>query len=311
MAAIAGLRKEKVRSVILCRDREFKAKSVSFLNGAAFPAEKTTVEDIEDAVDAINRDDLMLNFVIDGSMFSPHDLEKALSRFANVCRNPDVKVLCIIDEAQAEDKERYQAIFKKLFLERPPLRQAQFNRAFHSKKAKRKPNVAAPLQAGDNGLPTEQRKGPALTLIETSVHIKDTITMINDIAKDRSNLQQVIDIGQRFNGLIGAFHFFGNKEGYPKLRHLAEIIDAIGRTYEGTDRTEIDSTHYQILVDAAKCSYLILKDMRDGQGVRPDRLASHDELAERFEALEGIKIRANENQEDIDRMLDEQLKESS
>ena len=59
---IAGLRK-KVRSVILCTDREFKAKAVAFLNGAAFPAEKTTVEDIELAIDTLNQNEIMLNFV--------------------------------------------------------------------------------------------------------------------------------------------------------------------------------------------------------------------------------------------------------
>ena len=50
MSALAGIQKEKIRSVIMCTEREFKSKAVLFLNAAAFPAEKTTVDNIEEAV---------------------------------------------------------------------------------------------------------------------------------------------------------------------------------------------------------------------------------------------------------------------
>ena len=105
MTGVAGLRKERVRSVIICKDREFKAKAVQMLNGAAFPAEKFTVDNVADAVDRINSDATALNLVIDGSMWSPDVLQSQLEELGNRLSNEQAKVLCYLDEAQENEEE--------------------------------------------------------------------------------------------------------------------------------------------------------------------------------------------------------------
>ena len=129
--------------------------------------------------------------------------------------------------------------------------------------------------------------------------------------KDRSNLTKVVEVGQRFNGLIGAFHFFGSKEGYPNLRELAEMIDGIGRTYEGTEKTELEESHLNFLKAAARCSYLILKDLRDDNPISPEHLTKHDELAETFAAFADIRVRHNVDQSSVDEIIDAQVKKTS
>lgn len=304
------LKKEKVRSVIICKDREFRAKTIQFLNAAAFPAEKSSCEVMGEAIDKINDSDLCLNVVIEGGMYSPDGLEQAILQLADGCHNPDVNVLVYLDEAQLAEKDRFEELYPKLFLEREPQMQSQFNRAFHTKKMKTNLSDIAPIidEGFKNKEATEQKqkfKTNALSIIETSAHIKDTIEMINDLGKRKYDLPLVVEIGQRFNGLIGAFHFFGNKEGYPKLRHLAEIIDSIGRTYENSSEEEIKEHHWNILVSAAKCSYLLLKDMRDGEGVKQENLDLHSKLTADFESMNDVRIRENFDQDEVDKMISE------
>lgn len=309
MAAISGIQKEKVQSVILCKDREFKSRAVHFLKGAAFPAEKIAVDRVEDVVSQVNSNLMMLNVVFDGSMFSPHDLEENIKHFASKCTNSDVKLLVFLDTAQANERERYDSLYDPMYIEEKPLEQAHFNRAFHGRKAKVNTRDLGPTTPASNTNDTPKQNG-SLSLIEASAHIKETIEMINSLSKDRSQLAAVVNIGQRFNGLIGAFYYFANKEGFPKLLHLAEIIDAIGRTYESTDRTEISEKHYNLLVEAAKCSYILLKDLREEKGINPASIIAHDKLSLEFKSLDDIKRREISDQETVDEIVSNGLKTS-
>ena len=109
---------------------------------------------------------------------------------------------------------------------------------------------------------------------------------------------------------MGAFKFFGRQGGYPYLGTLAEMIDTISRTYAEDSGKELHKDHYQLLVDAARCSYLILKDMRDGRSIPPDRIQTHAALAKRFTANKDLKFKENKTQTEVDEIID-QLKQSS
>lgn len=311
MSRITGLTKERVKSIIVCKDREFKAKAVQLLNGAAFPSEKYTVNSISDATDRANHDRTVLNLVIDGSMFSPDSLEEALQELERLNTNDQLNLLCILDEAQQEVKERYSEIFSRTFLEHFPLSQAHFNRAFHSKKSTRQSNIMHPPLENLEQVATVQPKAPALSIIETSKHLKDTIEMINQLKKDPSNIESALHIGQRFNGLIGAFHFFGSKEGFPKLRELAEMIDTVCRSYESQQHSLVEEEHLNFITEAAKCSYLILKDLRNGSAITSDQLLEHIKLVDQFKQLGNIRRRQNEDQQSVDKIIDAVIKKSS
>ena len=304
--AIVGVNKNKLRSVIICQSREFKAKAVSMLNGAAFPAEKFTFANFEEGIERLNSDRLVQNLVIEGAMLSPDKLKAALTEFAKDCYNENIKALVYLDEAQQAEAQAFKKILPKAKFAPLPLMQAHFNGTFHDK---------ASSNGGQKKVPAKKATSPKssaqLSLIEASAHIKDTIDMINDLIRDRGNLELVAQIAQRFNGLIGAFHFFNNKAGYPQLRSLAELIDAVGRTYEDSQQTEIKGDHFQILVDAARCSYLILKDMRDGKDIGQERLTSHQKLINTFHEQKDLKRRQSQNQSEVDSMIAEALQKSS
>mgnify|MGYP000268151322 CR=1 FL=1 len=63
-----------------------------------------------------------------------HLQEKYLQQIESGLVNESVNVLCFMDDAQIQEEERFQDLVKHLFIESFPLRQAHFNRAFHSKK---------------------------------------------------------------------------------------------------------------------------------------------------------------------------------
>ncbi len=311
MTRIAGLTKERVKSVIVCKDREFKAKAVHLLNGAAFPSEKYTVATLEHALDYINSDRTILNLVIDGSMFSPDALENTLQELERSNCNEQVNLLCMLDDAQIKEEERFEKIFCRTFLEHFPMLQSHYNRAFHSKKTTRQSNILhPPLEHQEEEI--RQNKPPSLSIIETSKHLKDTVDMINQLHKSRTYLESIRDIGQRFNGLIGAFHFFGSKKGFPKLRELAEMIDSVCRSYQpGSSAQEVSSEHLTFITEAAKCSYLILKDLRDGSTITDEHMQQHQKLADAFSKLKDVKIRNNEDQQSVDDIIDAQINKSS
>ena len=308
--ALTQLKKDKITSVIICESRPFKAKAVNYIHGAAYPAEKKTVDNMKDAITIINGDKFCHILVIDATNFKDEDLMDGLKKLRIKNKNEELRLLLYLDEAKLGDKETYEKLFKRTSLASFPIKQQDFNRAFHQRKPKIDPN-ATPKKKEKAKEPEANSSHSATSLIETSNHIKDTIDMINSLVKDRSNFELLADISQRFNGLIGAFRFFGGKEGYPLLGHLAEIIDTVGRSYEESDAKEIETEHFQLIVDAARCSYLILKDMREGRGVIPKRLKQHQDLSKAFSSLSNIKFKENFNQSEVDQLLEEQLKLSS
>ena len=308
---VVGVKKDKVQSVILTQERDFKARAVTLFKGAAFPAEKRAFDNMGACLDMISQYELVHNFVIDARPYKLKELIKDLEFLSETAHDEDMKVLIYLDDDLLEEKEKFENIYDKTFVASFPLKQADFNRAFHAKKAKVNPKSILAANVEFNDQSEEQSHAPknsgnsgALSLVETSQHIKDTIIMINTIAKDRTDLKVLADVGQRFNGLIGAFKFFGKKEGYPHLGNLAEMIDTISRSYQSDEASEIEASHYQLLVDAARCSYLILKDMREGGGIKEERIKSHGALAMRFKKQGNLRFKENKSQAEVDEILE-------
>ncbi len=295
--ARVGLRKEQIKSILLCKDREFKRKTIAFLNNSAFAAEKFAVEEMSDALEILERDLDIENFVFDASPFNIEDLRKLLDLYQRRSKNPDVRVLVYLDEAyQSKDKDLITQFIPKAQIFFLPPAQIHFNKTFHGGRAIPDPPA---------GNEPQDKSAPALTLIETSSHIKDTVDLLNSVSKDKSRLDILKQIGQKFNGIIGTFSFFVQKGGYGKVKDLATIIDDISRTYEESeDSKELTDKHWQLLMESAKALYLILKDLRENRQITASYLEKANGLIAIYQKDTDIRKRASQSQEEVDRIID-------
>ncbi|NRA64823.1 MAG: hypothetical protein HRU19_10105 [Pseudobacteriovorax sp.] len=303
MVKLVGRRKERIKSVIVCKDREFKAKSVILLNGAAFPADKYSVERPEEALNHIDNDETVMNVVFEGSMYSAHDLEENLKKFAPLNEKEDVNFLCYVGESESADMEKWSGLIPRGVFTTFPLKQSDFNRAFHGKKAARKPSITHPDFKEAEKTP---RRTGSLSAVEASQHLKETVDYINQIAKDAQNKAAMVHIGQRFNGLVGAFHYFGSKEGYSELRQLAECIDAVSRTYEHDDVTEVDPEHFSFIKRAAVSSYKYLQHLREQKDISDVLKAESKGIISEFHLLKGVAELEKIDQNTVDQLIETQ-----
>jgi len=320
--ARAGLRKEQVKSIIVTKDREFKRKAIAFLNGSAFAAEKFSVEKMNDGIDVLERDGDCVNIVFDGCGLASEDLRNQLESFAKRCKNNEARLMVYLDEnSQHSEKDIALKMVPHAHIFFMPMAQVHFNKAFHG--AKLFPEVTGPTANQQAGAPREaeshgkdQKESggsskASLTLIETSAHIKETVDMLNAVSKDKARIDTVRTIGQRFNGLIGAFSFFGNAAGYPKLRDLSTIIDDISRTYREDHSLIITDDHWNLMMESAKTLYLILKDMRDNKPVTATHIAAADEIWARYLVATDIVKRASQSQDEIDALIEAELSKNT
>jgi hypothetical protein len=227
------------------------------------------------------------------------DIKNMLDLYQRRAKNPEVRFLVYLDEAyQSKEKEAIVEVLPKaqvFFL--PPL-QNHFNKAFHGGRAiPAPPAISSPEQAA--------KEGPALTLIETSTHIKETVDLLNSVSKDRSRLDIRKQIGQRFNGIIGTFAFFVQKPGYLNVKDLATIIDDISRTYEDSeDHKDLTDKHWQLLMESAKTLFLILKDLRENRPLTAAYAEKANALTALYKKDGDIRKRSTQNQDDVDRIVD-------
>ena len=177
------------------------------------------------------------------------------------------------------------------------------------KKAPPSPNLSGKEKAAGAKPKEDPEK---LSFFETSLHVKITIEMFNDIAKSKTDLDAVRNIGQRFNGIFGAFAFYGDKAGYKQLKELSIMIDNVCRTYEEQfGRTEISDKHLKILMDSAKCSYKFLQLLRDGKELPKDIFDYYDKTKEEYDATGDIERKTRHSQSEIDDLIEAELNKSA
>ena len=292
-----GLRKEQIKSIILCTDREFKRRSISFLINSAFAGEKFSAEKIMGALEILDRDHDVENFIFDATATKTEDLSKDLDIFQSRLKNSDLRILIYLDEKlQAKDKDLVLKILPKAHVFFTPAVQAHFNKAFHGGR------TIPPPPPGSEG---SEKPVAALNLVETSAHIKETVELLNSVAKDKTRLDIVLQIGQKFNGIIGAFAFFAQKNGYSQVKQLASMIDDIARTYQNqVDGAEISEEHWQLLKECAKCLYMILKNLRENVGISAKQVELAAGLLAIYQKDDSILKRQSQSQADIDQLLE-------
>lgn len=128
--------------------------------------------------------------------------------------------------------------------------------------------------------------------------------MLKKVAADPAAVSQFVAIGQRFNGLYGAYLFLGGKDGYHQLRILCEVIDALSKTY-GKDegKSALAKPHVNLMVRCAKCVFGILKEMRGGKAVSDDFKTETQAIRSAYEAMPDVFRREAMSQEFVDEIL--------
>lgn len=303
------VKKERRKSIIIALDPEFRRRMPSMLIEVGFPAEKFTVKSATECKEKIKWDKEIFNLVIHGADFPGKEVFELIADLDGVFTvRQGISILVFLDEDQYLAVAPLRKKFAKIHFAELPARRKDLNKVFNpigggnaltnvaKQNSEKKPSSAAD---------TPKKGTKNLNFYETSDHVKDTIDSLGKLKNDRGNLEALFHIGQRFNGIFGAFAFVKDKPGYAELAQLAHIIDDIARHYQRDDQNEITEKHYTLMLEAAKCSYLLLKQLRDTLPVDKQQLDVYAEIKKDYDAASEIQRRESLDQAGVDSLLAE------
>lgn len=298
MANVTTTKNAHVKSILFCKDGNFKRRITSLLLDAAFPSEKFGCSTIREARDKFCVEHRVGVIIVNGVDFPGGSVFQILTELAPTFAERECKIIVYLSDEQFEMVEGVREKFKKYHFFQGDMNKAQINsvlnpiatKSFHQKvEAAAKP--AAPKKN--------------MSFMEASAHVKDTVDMIKAVAGNRSDLASVTNIGQRFNGIIGTFAFIKGKDGYKQLSDLSGVIDDLCRHYEKGDFPEISQPHFDLLLNAAKCCYMMLKDLRDQKPVADDQNKQYENVMQIFAGAKEIERRQSQSQDEVDALLDQ------
>jgi hypothetical protein len=326
-------RTERIKSLLITKDRDFRVNATQLLNFIAFPAEKFTVESVGDAKVRLDFDKQIENVVVDGSLFPGKEgIVKFLKEWGDLVPSErGCTVLIMLNDEQATSLKQLSAALKGYHFRAMPLDKKAFVEVFHQARtdagappaeakpeppaaAAKAPSSPAPAPAAASAVGAAQKapSANAQTFFEASNHVRSTIDHINQVSADFKNVKTFIEIGNRFNGIFGTFAFLAGKEGYWQMHDLSIMIDTICRTYDlEPDRKEVEKSHFDFVLRAAKCSYLVLKELREEKPVSEPNTVETNAIKKEFEQFANLRRRESKSQEDVDSLLDDLLNKAS
>lgn len=306
---------EKIKSVVLCKDREFKRKSVQMLNSAAFSGEKFDVKTFQELEVSVTNKSFVCNIVINHCDFKEDSsLEPFLKKTADFhLKNIKlgIKILVYTDEIEEMlQVKEWEKKFPSLVIRPFPQQKKDFMQCFH------KAISFADLKGQDSTSPPKKTAskitGTNLVIFEASAHVKETISMLNTIMTDSSKVEEVYLIGQRFNGVFGTFAHLKSLKGFDHLENLGRFIDSICKTYENDKSKKIiDPSHLSLLVDCAKNSYQYLQKLREENSDTKELEVKFTEISKRYQEMPELYRRENHNQDSVDNLIDDLLDKKS
>lgn len=287
-------KQEKIKSIVMATRSEFRTTIVSLLNQSGFAAEKKLVASTEEIIDLLS-DDLYWNFILDLHGRTLPQCRETLRLITDIINDSRIHPLVYLEEGQSLEAEALAKDFPNCAIVTKPISRRHLNDALvrpfmarhgHMKKVKNTDSI-------ENSL-----------IIETIVHVKDTIVSLKKIAADRTQIAEVIHIGQRFNGVYGTFKFFETYPGYSELVKVSEIIDSVAQTYiGGTQADKLAPHHFEIMVESAKVAFTLLKMMRDGEKLDDIMTKRCAAVYEKFLATPELKKRHSVSQAEVDALM--------
>jgi hypothetical protein len=298
------LRLEQAKSLIVTNDRDFKTIVRNMLNGIGFPAEKLYASSWTSAANLIPEDKFLVNIVVDFRAPDPDDvLEKYCEQICEIFEKTKAKLLIYTTENAAsfisENLSKWVDC-NRLAVEFDPVVQKQHF-----------PGLFQEIGAGSRSKTPKGSQGKSeaianLPFVEASQHVRETIQLLNNLSKEGEIIAEVVAIGQRFNGFIGAFAFFEEKKGFRELMALAKMIDSVSKHYEKIQEGgKISIEHKNFMIQCCKCALFVLKDLRETGAIGKPSLEAYSAIPEEFQKLTDIKVRSETSQDQIDAWLDE------
>ncbi len=294
-------KQEKIKSVMLTSSGEFRVSMVQTLNTLGFTAEKINADSMTTCAKLMQTDQLIWNVVVDAASFFPNetDLEPRFKEIEQAVGAAAVSVLVYVPAPMFEPLAGAIRKHPKLHVRPLPVRRQDVVDYFikpymarHGHGKVEKPALKA------------QQTASGESIAEATQHAKQTIDLLKKIAADPAAVPQFVAIGQRFNGLYGAYLFLGGKDGYHQLRILCEVIDALSKTYaKESSKKVLAKGHVELMVRCAKCVFGILKEMRTGKALSDDFKAETDAVRAAYEAQPDVFRREAMSQEFVDEIL--------
>lgn len=301
--------KDKMKNVVLSLDRGFRTQASRLFGDAGFPGEKIFVGNASEATAILRFDRLALNICV-----SPDNLEtpaylEILANINTVVAGSSILTLAYFRLDQARELNEVKAGLPYLNLRLLPIKRADFISVFRSLRGISVEGFRPPeIQSGGKFEgPDRQKKlakeGSVLSFFEATKHLRESIDAVNELHKDSGHLDLLHRIGQRFNGLVGAYCFFQNQAGFKELFHLSVVVDDISRHYDGTSATAMDPQHLNLLTDAVRAAFVILKRLRDGLDPEPAQTEEAMRIFESFQNDSTITKRERSSQDEVEALL--------
>ncbi len=294
-------KQEKIKSALMTASGEFRVSMVQTLNTLGFTAEKVTVEGLDQLSKLLANDRLVWNVVIDAASLYPSDpdFDERFREIEQAVGKAGVSVLVYLATDLFGPLDDVTKRFPKLHFRPLPVRRQDVVDHFI------KPFMA---RHGHGKVEKAQTKAPTSpsgeSIGEAIEHAKLTIDLLKKVAGDPAAVTQFVAIGQRFNGLYGAYLFLGGKDGYHQLRILCEVIDALSKSYgKDAGKTALARSHVDLMVRCAKCVFGILKEMRGGKAVSDELKAETQAIRTAYESLSDVFRREAMSQEFVDEIL--------
>lgn len=240
--------REKIRSVILTEDAEFRNKSIAMLNNIAFAAEKTVAKRVEDAR-ALLIDEAYGNLIIDATdRLIPHGLLNDASLIELIKTRRNLFTLIYVKPDEQSELVKHDLVrAANVKLAEIAIDRKHFMEIFHTRRAARgrpRPVVDPELKA---------------TAQDAALHLKSVVDKINGIAANKARIDLLADVGQRYNGIMGTFAFFKGTPGAAELAEVGTMVDAIARTYAGSDGTTLSESHFELLAACCRSTLPLLR----------------------------------------------------
>lgn len=300
------IKKEAIKTVIITSNTEFKAKAVALLNNVAFIAEKFTQTEFDPVRSSLISDPKMRNVVVDCTCPEGKDFITNPDLAAIIAKSGAFILAYFETNADPILSLESVRLIPNFNSQKMPQLKEHYINIFHARKP-----IPPGGQVKKVAPVVAEAAKPGAVFIEATLHVKASFDALTACLKDRKNLTALEAVGQRFNGVFGTYSFFGEREGFKELSQLSTVIDDICRTYVTGKFPEITESHAQLLLDAARCSFLMLKELRESLPLPAVQKAELNRITSLYGKDDTIGKRASQKQEDIDSMIDDLMNKAS
>ena len=257
--------KHAYESLILCIDREFRARVVNMLNNTAFVAEKKIAEAFADALFQIGRSEKIMNVIIDGALYLAN-LEHNIGFLTEISQSrPEIRIVIYFDAAVTAEQKKALVHLTNVHLAVKPIDKQLFSQVFHrtvGATRKMSPNHS-PLQGKFDTSPKVAPISAKLTQAKTHAFeafhfLREVLALVGQIDSKPLGGTPWPMISDRFAEIAAAFVYYKDP-GYREITALCRACETLTHHLSGQEgEPQAALAHLQ---EASRFQIKILKAM--------------------------------------------------